>query len=337
MPLAAGGSPLAWRSSCAWSIRVAGVAATAATRSGGQRAPASADRLAADRGRSVGRRTAHGGRRPTTSATLRRRHRAAAAHLPARARRRRRRCRSIVNFHGGGWVSGDLNHREWWAQLASPPRPACVVVSVEYRLAPEHPFPDPVEDCYDATAWVAEHAAELGADPHRLAVMGDSAGGNLAAVVALMARDRGGPTIALQVLIYPSVDLVARVPVRATRTPTRRSSTSADIGPTPASTSTTSTGRADRPVRVAAAGKHDGLPPALIQTAAVRPAARPGRRLRRCAAEPPASTVRLTNYLDAVHGYISLPGHRSRQAQSWPCADARPDARPQAALSGPVI
>ena len=82
----------------------------------------------------------------------------------------------------------------------------CIVVSVEYRLAPETRFPGGLEDCYAATTWVAEHGAELGGDPSRLAVGGESAGGNLAAAVALLARERGGPKIGFQLLIYPVTD-----------------------------------------------------------------------------------------------------------------------------------
>src|SRR5580765_710016 len=86
----------------------------------------------------------------------------------------------IVNFHGGGWVSGDARQSEWWcAGIAA--RARVVVVSVDYRLAPEFTFPTPVEDCYAATCWVAANAQSLGVDETRLTVMGDSAGGNLAA------------------------------------------------------------------------------------------------------------------------------------------------------------
>ncbi|MGY6502573.1 MAG: alpha/beta hydrolase [Acidimicrobiales bacterium] len=112
----------------------------------------------------------------------------------------------LVFFHGGGWTIGSL------ATHDHPCRTLCheagvVVVAVDYRLAPEHPFPAPLDDAWVATRWVAEHADELGVDPTRLAVGGDSAGGNLAAVVALMAREAGGPDVAFQLLVYPSVDL----------------------------------------------------------------------------------------------------------------------------------
>jgi acetyl esterase len=111
----------------------------------------------------------------------------------------------LVYFHGGGWVIGDLDtHEGVAASLAN--RADCIVVSVDYRLAPEHRFPTAAEDCYAATVWVAEHAGELGGDPGRVAVGGDSAGGNLAAVVALMARDRGGPRLVHQLLVYPVTD-----------------------------------------------------------------------------------------------------------------------------------
>ncbi len=111
----------------------------------------------------------------------------------------------VVYLHGGGWTIGDLQtHDEPCRALAAGT--GAVVVSVDYRLAPEHPFPAAVDDAYAAACFVAGNAEDLGVDADRLVVAGDSAGGNLAAVVSLLARDRSGPTIALQVLIYPAVD-----------------------------------------------------------------------------------------------------------------------------------
>jgi acetyl esterase len=111
----------------------------------------------------------------------------------------------VVYFHGGGWVIGDLEVVDQpCRQLASAA--GAIVVSVDYRLAPEHRYPAAFEDSYAATVWIGAHAAEIGGDPARLAVAGDSAGGNLAAAVALAARDRGGPELAAQLLIYPVTD-----------------------------------------------------------------------------------------------------------------------------------
>jgi acetyl esterase len=112
----------------------------------------------------------------------------------------------LVFYHGGGWVIGDLDtHDVQCRQITA--EAGITVVAVDYRLAPEHKFPAAVDDAWAATRWVVAHAGELGVDARRLAVAGDSAGGNLAAVVALMARDAGSPAIALQVLIYPVTDV----------------------------------------------------------------------------------------------------------------------------------
>lgn len=112
----------------------------------------------------------------------------------------------LVFFHGSGWVVCDLDtHDPLCRNLCAGA--GCAVVSVDYRLAPEHPFPAAPDDCLAATRWAAEHAAELGADPSRVAVAGDSSGGTLAAVTALRVRDEGGPRLLGQLLVYPSADL----------------------------------------------------------------------------------------------------------------------------------
>ncbi len=111
----------------------------------------------------------------------------------------------VVFFHGGGWVTGNLDtHDAFCRQIAS--QSGALILSVAYRLAPEFPYPTPLEDCYDATQWAAQNAEALGADPQQLIVMGDSAGGNLAAAVCLMARDLDGPNLQRQILLYPALD-----------------------------------------------------------------------------------------------------------------------------------
>ena len=108
----------------------------------------------------------------------------------------------LVYLHGGGWVIGDLEAYDATCRALTNAA-GCLVVAMEYRLAPEHKFPAAPEDCYAAACWVAANAAAIGGDPRRIAIGGDSAGGNLTAVVAQMARDRGGPALVYQLLVYP--------------------------------------------------------------------------------------------------------------------------------------
>ena len=129
---------------------------------------------------------------------------AAAATLPV-----------LIYIHGGGWVVGDLDsHDVLCRELAN--RSACTVVSVDYRRAPDHPFPAAVDDCLAATYWVHRHAAELQVDPARLAVGGDSAGGNLSAAIAVLARNAGDLPIVFQLLIYPATDMRCVAPSHTT-------------------------------------------------------------------------------------------------------------------------
>jgi len=112
----------------------------------------------------------------------------------------------LIYSHGGGWVKGNVyTHGKVCRYLAE--RVGCLVVSVDYRKAPQYKFPIPLEDVYAALRWTAEHAAQLHGDPSRIAVGGDSAGGNLSAALCLMAKDRGGPNIIFQLLVYPATDL----------------------------------------------------------------------------------------------------------------------------------
>ena len=117
----------------------------------------------------------------------------------------------VLHFHGGGFIAGSVDTHDAIARHLSVHADA-IVIGVDYRLAPEHPFPAAVDDAYGALSWAAGHAAEIGGDPARVAVAGDSAGGNLAAVLCHLTKERGGPAIAFQALIYPVVDFDLSTP-----------------------------------------------------------------------------------------------------------------------------
>jgi acetyl esterase/lipase len=211
----------------------------------------------------------------------------------------------LVYYHGGGWVIGTFDtHDAVCRHLAN--RSEAIVVSVDYRMAPEHKFPAAAEDCSAATSWVASNAAALGADPRRLVVVGDSAGGNLAAVVSLMARDRGAPPIALQLLVYPVTD-------HSYETPSYRENADGYLltkdamvwfwnhylqapgdGANPYAS----------PLRAASLA---GLPPAMVITAEYDPLRDEGeayaRRLREAAVP-----VTLKRYDGMIHGFFILTG-----------------------------
>ncbi|MCU1649119.1 MAG: hypothetical protein QOG57_7404 [Pseudonocardiales bacterium] len=210
----------------------------------------------------------------------------------------------VVFYHGGGWVIGDLDSHDATARAIAGGVGA-VVVAVDYRLAPEHPYPAAVDDAFAALKWVSEHAAELGADPSRLAVAGDSAGGNLAAVVSQLARDAGGPPVKFQLLWYPATTLDFALP-SMTENADAPVLTAAD---TFAFLELYLKGHdADaRPATLAPANAESlaGLPPAYIATAQYDPIRDDGVRyaeLLRAAGVP----VELHNAETLVHGYVSF-------------------------------
>ncbi|MDH2414743.1 alpha/beta hydrolase [Nocardioides sp. CER19] len=211
----------------------------------------------------------------------------------------------VVNFHGGGWCIGTPEQSAWLASHVAE-LTGSVVVSPTYRLAPEHPYPAAVEDAWAALCWVAEHAAELGGDPARIAVMGDSAGGNLAAVTALMARDAGGPALRAQVLVYPAVEMYERYPSEEANAhpPVLTSKQMHTFGHLYLGASYGIEDWQASPIRAAS---HAGLPPALILTAFHDPLRDHGAKYAEVL-RAAGSEAEVRDYSAGIHGFVSLPG-----------------------------
>jgi acetyl esterase len=221
---------------------------------------------------------------------------------------------ALLYLHGGGWVLGDIDtHDSVCRALAR--RAGCMVLSLGYGLAPEHPFPAAVDDAWAGLVWLYEHATAIGADPDRLGVGGDSSGGNLAAVLAHWARDRGGPRIAAQMLIYPVTDFDLDTPsYRTVGTGyglTRESMrwyweqylTDPRDGASPDAS----------PLR---ATSFSNLPPALVITCELDPLESEGAAY---AAALSAAGVPLEHIHEhgMIHGYIRMAGVIGRARKSW--------------------
>ncbi|HEY1855626.1 MAG TPA: alpha/beta hydrolase [Solirubrobacterales bacterium] len=175
----------------------------------------------------------------------------------------------LVHYHGGGFVIGDLDTADGVCRLLAEASGASVL-SVDYRLAPEHPFPAAVEDAWAAFAWAAANAAALGADPARIAVGGDSAGGNLAAAVTLLAREGGGAAPGAQLLIYPVTDTEGTMPSRRTYAE-GYILTKADMDAFEAAYLPDGADHADARVSVLHGADPSALPPAYVVTAGFDP------------------------------------------------------------------
>ncbi|MGO4342318.1 alpha/beta hydrolase [Pedococcus sp. 2YAF34] len=210
----------------------------------------------------------------------------------------------VVFFHGGGFVEGNVvMYDPLCSHLAS--RVRAVVVSVDYRLAPEHRAPTAAHDCVDATTWLQQHGDVLHADTSRMALCGDSAGGNLAAVTAQLLRDRGDSPFRHQALIYPATDMTLASPSMDENADapmlTRASVVAFREHYLPPGHDHTD------PLVSPLFGRLDGLPPALVQTADLDPLRDDGVRYA-AALEAAGVPVRLTNYVRVPHGFASIPG-----------------------------
>jgi len=209
----------------------------------------------------------------------------------------------LLFIHGGGFVVGGLDtHDELARRLTAAAR--CVTVAVDYRLAPESPFPAAADDCFAALQWAAANARELGADPARVVAIGDSAGGNLAAVSALQAREAGGPPLSGQVLMYPVTDLTAPFPPAPDGEYYMVYPKLHDFfmesylkEPSQARLSLVSPGLADTLA---------GLPPALVITAEYDPLCDQGEAFASRLEEAGVRTSR-SRYDGAIHGFASFP------------------------------
>jgi acetyl esterase len=208
----------------------------------------------------------------------------------------------VVYFHGGGFVFGALPMGDWICGTVAN-QVGAVVVSVDYRLAPAHRFPAAVEDSYAALAWAAGNLAELGA-AGPVGVMGESAGGSLSAVMCLLARERGGPAIAHQALIYPVTDMTADRSAGKQDLPFL-SAAEMDaykrhyLGPDGDQAHPWASPLLD--------ADHAGLPPALIQVAEHDPLRSDGVRYA-AALRAAGVPVRFTEYVGVPHGFVNFPG-----------------------------
>lgn len=230
---------------------------------------------------------------------------------------------ALVYFHGGGWVVGNIeSHDVLCRSLANGA--GCVTVSVDYRLAPEHKFPAAPEDCYAATKWVSDNAAALGVDAKRIAVGGDSAGGNLAAVVSQMARDRGGPNIAFQLLIYPATDWAHETASQRQFTEDGYILSRSDMVWFYGHYMTADSDRTNPYFSPACAKSLAGLPPAYVMTCEVDPLRDEGEAYAE-ALRKAGVAVKAKRYAGVCHGFAMMPGvvDAAKRAVAECCAELR--------------
>ncbi|MDF1603499.1 alpha/beta hydrolase [Nocardioides sp. YIM 152315] len=230
----------------------------------------------------------------------------------------------VLNFHGGGFVLGSARQGDWICSVVAADLDA-IVVSVDYRLAPAHKYPAAVEDCYDALLWTAAHAGDLGGDPARIAVMGDSAGGNLAAVVSILARDERGPSVRHQALIYPATDMTDAALEDASYAANTRGIvlSNEDIDVFRDHYLADADDRADPRLSPIRADLAD-LPPAVVVVAGLDPLHDSGVRYAQALADA-GNAVRVEDFHQMPHGFLSFPylAHAARPAMAAIVASQR--------------